>query len=308
MKWVAIAVVACALLGLGVAKRDWIIRRLQHAPATRVRLGFDHPAPPDVLERARQLVELRMLSSASVRIDGGEIVVELEPDPLTRVHVRDLRDFLARPPRIELRVVDTDPAYVKRLVRKRGFDDLPISEKDGYLVAEDRDRRVNEAWAKRHGCTAKRQEYYGLHCTLTGRDAFEALVHGDDDIGVAPLPDDLAVPADRELLFSRLVDDRTWRTYLVETRALGLGARELGAVAHGRGRDVTVALTPEGASAIAGFASGTVAVVVDGEVRATAETATIAAQDRITLPEDVSDTVELARFSEPLHLLGVSEF
>lgn len=301
MKWVVVAALVCAVLGVGVAKRDWLIRRFQHAPGTRLVMAFDAPVPAEALDRARELIAGQLPLGASVRVDGDSVIAELDPDPLTASVVRDVEALLSRPPRVELRVVDVDSEYMKKLSHRSSSEVTIQAKTDGwktgdtvyldvYLVAnDDLSRKVNEAWAARHGCTARREEHYGIHCTMTGRDQLEAFVHGDPDLGIDALPPELTIADDHELVFGR-TDARVWRSYYVERAPLVLDGRTLAGATATEPKPghpaIALALTPTGAQQIARFAehspSGRLAILVGGEVRGVVDLATIRAGDRIT--------------------------
>jgi len=253
MKWVWVAIAACALLAVGVAKRDWILRRIQHAPGTRVVLGFSNPVPPAAAERARELVADKLPSTARVEIDGEQIVIELDPDPLNQTFVRDLEALAAHPPHAAVRVLDADPHYARA-----GDNKLGVTATGGYLTAaDDYAHTVTQAWADQHGCHGKHVEYVGVWCHVTGRELLEMFVHGDAELGITPA--DVPLPPERELAYGKL-QRSSWRTYLVSTRELVLEPTMFG----GSG------FSEHGRDAIAQFGGGgPLALVIDDEVRAT---------------------------------------
>ncbi len=314
-KWLALAIVAFVALGVGVAKRDWIVRRLQHATGTRLVLGFAAPVPPAKLERARDVIQRRVL--APVRIDGDELVVDLDPDPSTARIVRELQHDLAHPARIELRAIDSDSPFMDRLGRHVGRDrsngdirddaDTPTGR---YLRAPDRAHYVNEAWANRHGCHGDRLVGTGIYCTITGRESIEAYIAGDADRGIAGLGSDFVIPADRELVYGRDAGD--WRTYYVTREGLPLDASAVADVASSD-HSLRIDLTASGTAAVSRFgARGWVALVIDGEVRGTFEAASVEIGDDIMLPlgddAEAIDAIWLATLPASLSVRDTSTF
>jgi hypothetical protein len=304
----ALAIVAFVALGVGVAKRDWLVRRFQHAAGTRVVLGFTGPVPPATLDRARELIERRV--HAPVRVDGDELVVDLDPDPSTARVVRELEHDLATPVRAELRAIDAESPYMDRLWRVvgrtrdrgdiRADADTPTGQ---YLKCVDRARYVNEAWAQRHGCHGDRLVGSGIHCNITGRESIEAFLVGDADLGMTGLGVDFVVPADRELLYGR--DDDGWRTYYVTRASLPLDASAVADVATSDHSQLRIDLTASGTAAVLQFgASGWLALVIDGEVRGTFAAADVEIVHDIQLPvgADLSEAIWLGALPARLNV------
>jgi hypothetical protein len=315
-KWLALAIVAFVGFGIVVAKRDWIVRRVQHAAGTRVVLGFAGPVPRATLDRARELIERRV--HAPVRVDGDELVVDLDPDPSTARIVRELEHDLATPVKAELRAIDADSPYMDRLWRLVGRTrdkdrgdvrddaDTPTGR---YIKCVDRARYVNEVWAQRHGCHGDRLVGTGIHCNVTGRESIEAFLVGDADLGMTGFGADFVVPADRELLYGR--DDDGWRTYYVTRASLPLDASAVADVATSDRSQLRIDLSASGAAAVLQFgASGWLALVIDGEVRGTFAAADVEIVHDIQLPlgGDVVDAIWLAALPARLNVRSKSSF
>ena len=266
---VPVVSVALAAVIVGIYDRAEIKQLLGfHDDLPQLVFDFDRPVDQATIDRTARLLEGRLLAyGAGIRIDGQRILVDAPPSQI--LDIQTAVDPAANPVAgLTLWLVDYVPDYFARLrpqlrdTSARVLDITTGVDAIGEYLAIPGDRKyVNPAWAERHHCdTRDRIEGTGVSCTVTAAQRLAALLHGDPDLFITPIPAPLAPPPDRELLLD--VQGATGHAYVVERPPIELAPAMFASITAD-GANATVVLTPAGTAAVAARASaGTVELVV----------------------------------------------
>ena len=280
--WPVIVIVGVSLTVIAISQRECIqdIVGGRGAHPEHLAYGFDGTVSSATLATARDLIADRLTGMpVNVHVEGDQIVIDTESavDSFTVVQVIDA-DLAARP-HLEVSILDYESEYLEKLAKHtwtaKAAADLGITAEldhlGHYLRVPNAGKYVNEAWALRHQCDTKdRLTGTGIYCWVDPADRIAAYFHGDAELFIDPLPTELALPADRDLLADSRTDDKeadtykghgSWKYYLVERGPIVLDQTTVAGVSHTT-TDVTLALNQRGRDQVAARATGSTVELV----------------------------------------------
>lgn len=258
MRWAVIAILGAAAVVAALMFRDELHELVGDGDDTDTLVfRFDGPVTPEIVERARALVGERLVDlPVTVHAGGDRLEIEV-PDAATSMEVSIRMASAARfVPRVELRILDYDPAYLRELAaplrtnqraKELGVE-LVVDSLGYHLQAPTAGMYVNTGWAQAHGCpTTHRIEGTGVYCTVTGEDRISAVLNGDAALFAEPVASGVELAADRELVIG--TDGVRARAYVYERTPIVVEAAAI-ATADTRGGVLVLSLSPAAAEAV----------------------------------------------------------
>ena len=200
---------------------------------------------------------------ADVRVDGERVIVSLAPlDPEILEHIKKV---LVRTAHLELHLTDDDAPYTTTLAAlAAAVPELQVGA-DHVITARSGEHKAAPAWARAHDCRSPT-------CLVRGDTVLAAQLFGDRDLGVTGVAQ--PPPADHQVAYGRMPDDKIWRAYYL-SRTAELDGEQIAHVEHtfdptSRASVIDVRLQPDGARAYADLSARavgrTLAIVLDGTV------------------------------------------